>query len=254
MSNTVKVKVLLSSLMLTLLVSCGGGNQYMKGVKVTTSDVAGDTYLSVEAKLNMQNLLLAEISIPVTRNGVQIGTVALGPDLFAGNRVEVSLNMSALTGIMPGINRLPNGLAIPLIGSNSSISIKAGSGIQIYLVKAEDVLGLAVSINVKEFDGMGRSIGTTGIFPMFNVDQVVGAAGIYTSRLAGQNGIALAFNLSNYLPSEEQSVLRAGMVLDKPGSVELEYSVEDKASSRQKRKLARKMSRLSRDGTVLHSN
>lgn len=248
-----KIKLFMSSLMLVLLVSCGGGGGYMKGVKVTTSDVAGDTYLSVEAQLNMQNLLLAEVSVPVYRRGVQIGTVSLGPDLVYGNKVGVELNMSALTGIMPGVHRLPNGLAIPLLGSNSSIAIDAGKGIQIYLVKAEDVLGLAVSINIKEFDGMGRSVGTTGIFPMFNVDQVVGAAGIYTSQMAGKNGIALAFNLSNFLPQEEASVLRAGMVLDKPGSIELEYDVEEKASSRQKRKLARKMYYLNKSGAELHS-
>lgn len=248
-----KLKVLLSSTMLILFVSCGGGNQYMKGITVETKDIAGETYLSVDAKLNMQNLLLAELMVPIYKNGVQIGTVNLGQDILGGNHVGVEINMSEIIGGSHGLNRLPNGLMIPLIGANSSISFKAGKGIELYLIKTENVLGLAVSINVKEFDGLGRSVGTTGIFPMFNVDGVVGATGIYTSQFAGKNGIALAFNLSKYLPSETQVALRSGMVLDKAESVELDYSSQDVASSEQKRRLSRKMYFLNRRSTKLHS-
>lgn len=254
MLGSKKIKVLISSLMLVLLASCGeGSNQYMKGVSVNTHDVDGDTYVSVDAKIEMQNLMLAEIMVPIYRDGSQIGTVHLGQDIIGGNHVEIDINMSEILGVGGvGLHRLPNGVAIPLIGSNPSISIRAGKGIEIYLIKTEDVLGLAVSLNIKEFDGMGRSIGTAGIFPMFNVDNVVGAAGIYTSLTPGKNGIALAFDLSAYLPEEEMGALRSGMLLDKAGSVSLDYGVAEVGSSKQKKKLARKMYKLNRKAKKLH--
>jgi len=52
---------------------------------------------------------------------------------------------------------------------------------------------------------MGSKVGTTALMPVFSIDNVIGSAGIFTSKTKGENGIALVADVSAYLGGFVQS-------------------------------------------------
>lgn len=193
-------------LLLTFLLSftsCGGRPQVITDLNVSTTIVDGDAIASIDADLNFGNLMFPAVTLPIIiPNGMgQIGSLSLNPISQGTNQLSLSINLTEATRLDMARVQLPNGGQVPLIGNENGIVIPVGNGrkIKIYLALGEEQLVIGVAIPFKTLDSVGRKVGTTSLFPVFNVEGVFGAAGMFTSKTSGKNGFGLFLDLSSKL-------------------------------------------------------
>jgi hypothetical protein len=173
------------------------------------------------------------VTLPILhpRGQTPIGSVELLPLLGGKNQIKISVNVSSLADIHAEQAKLPNGNAIPLIANNPTITIPLGAGAQLYLTIGANAVALGVAVPIKQFDGIGSAVGGINLFPVFTIDKVVGAAGIFTSAQAGQNGFALIADVTQYVkmqdifvPQQAADVMRMAMVQEEQAIIKLDYS------------------------------
>lgn len=206
----------IKSLLITfsfILVSCGGRPQVIQDLSVSTTIVDGDAIASIDTELNFGNLMFPAITLPIiVPHGVgEIGSLELNPISLGVNHLSLNVNLSEATRLDLARVELPNGSQVPLIGQEDGIVIPVGNGkkIKIYLSLGEDKLVVGVAIPFKTLDSVGRRVGTTSLFPVFNVEGVFGAAGMFTSKSAGKNGFGLFLDLSSEM-AKIQNQIAAG--------------------------------------------
>ena len=194
---------LITLVMLSLVMSSCGANkpQVVTGIQVQSSTVDQDVFLALQADLNLGAMSFPAVSLPILhpRGQTPIGSVELLPLLGGKNQIKISVNVSALSDIHATQAKLPNGNAIPLIANNPTIAIPLGAGAQLYLTIGANAVALGVAVPIKQFDGIGNAVGAINLFPVFTIDKVVGAAGIFTGTQAGQNGFALIADVTQYV-------------------------------------------------------
>ncbi|HXH76565.1 MAG TPA: hypothetical protein VNJ08_16455 [Bacteriovoracaceae bacterium] len=195
----------ITMVMLTLFASCGKQPQVLTGVQVQTSHVENDIWLSFSADLNLGAMSFPAITLPVLhpRTLIQVGQVELAPSLGGKNYLKLGVNLSELSDIRSSRGSLPNGNTIPLIANNPTVVVNLGSGAQLYITVSETVTALGVAIPIRQFDQIGQSVPGLNIFPVIAIDKVIATAGLFTSRNAGQNGIAVVADVSQYVNMQE---------------------------------------------------
>jgi hypothetical protein len=183
------------------LVSCGKGGSVdiVKGLKVETTMVDNQVHLRVSSDIDFGNIMFPSLQIPVIRNGAQIGTVSMVPVLGSKTQLVVEVNASAIADLNVGPVQLPNGTLAPLIGTNTAIAVDLGNRAKLYVAAATNAYALGVAIPISGLDSLGNSMGGINFFPMFTIDRAVGAAGLFTSRTAGQNGFAFFVDITQYV-------------------------------------------------------
>jgi hypothetical protein len=192
--------------MLSLVVSaCGKRPQVVTGIQVQTSTLNQDVLLSLKADLNLGNMTFPAVTLPVLhpKGQTQIGSVQLMPVLGGKNQIKISLNVSAVSDLQATQSYLPNGQIVPLIANNPTITIPLGAGANIYLTLGADAVALGVAVPIKQFDGIGSAVGSINLFPVFSIDKVIGAAGIFTGSQVGQNGFALVADVTQYVKMQD---------------------------------------------------
>jgi hypothetical protein len=196
---------------LSLVVSaCGNRPQVVTGIQVQSAVVDEDVNLSLKADLNLGAMTFPSVALPILhpRGQTPIGSVELLPLLGGKNQIKITMNISALTDISAIQAKLPNGNAIPLIANNPTITVNLGKGAQLYVTIAANAVALGVAVPISTFDGIGGAVGATNLFPLFNIDKVVGAAGLFTGA-KGQNGIALVADITQYVNMQDIFVPQA---------------------------------------------
>ena len=246
------VVVIMSSLLLT---SCGGNSGMVNGVQIGTENIDGDIYLSLTTDLNIGNVQFAAAQIPIfdpdTRE--QLGSVSMVTDEFGQSSLQINVNLTRSSDFDLSSAQLPNGMMLPMIGQREVIVVPLGKGAELYisLTSASAIVG--ISIPVSGLDSIGRSTGPLTFMPFFNANNYRGAAGIYNSFNAGENGIAVVVDateaLSNLVKSNELEDQTYKMA-QKQQSLDIDWDVEG-ASRSQERKVKRALYRLHKKGTVL---
>lgn len=170
-------------------------------INVAPSYQGSDVMVSVDANLSLGNVTLPATTIPIflPKTWQEIGSVQMSVNAQRENNLKVSLNLSAIAQIEAQRAELPNGAVLPLIGENKTIVIPVENKLNIYVSFGDGLAALGVAIPFKNLDGLGAKVGTTALFPVFNIKNVFGTAGIYTSKNAGENGFALFADLSQIL-------------------------------------------------------
>jgi hypothetical protein len=247
------------------LVSCGKQNhQFMKDINVGTSYVDNDVYISVDAQMDFGAMQLPAISLPVKnpKTGEDLGGIEMGVVAGGKNFMKLSFNLSAVTPLQASQAQLPNGAALPLIYTNQVVEIPVGGSkadVRIYISFVEGAYALGVAVPIKSFDVIGGSVGTTSLFPIFNIENVVGSAGLFTSNESGKSGFGVFVDLTNVLDDllkgefkARTSHQEAGIALKSIRSIrraapvgELNYSSIG-VSSRKKKKIDKALYRLHR--------
>lgn len=205
MNLLTKGKSFLFLLISVLFVSCGNqsSNQFIKDINVHPYYENDDVFIKLETQYNMGNVALPFVELPIIiPNGNRnIGTLMMGPSLGGSNSINFTLNLSEVAQISSSRAKLPNGSSLPLIGDTELVEIGVGpeKKIKIYIAISDTVVAFGAAIPIKNFDAMGSQVGTTNVFPVFNVSNVFGAAGIYTSSTAGKNGIGIFTDLSRVI-------------------------------------------------------
>ncbi len=216
-----------------VLSSCGNRPQVVTGIQVQSSTVGQDVLLAVKADLNLGAMSFPAVTLPILhpRGQTPIGSVELLPVLGGKNQIKISVNVSALADIQAVQATLPNGNAIPLIANNPTITIPLGAGAKLYLTIGANAVALGVAVPIKTFDGIGSSIGAINLFPVFNIDKVVGAAGIFTGSQPGQNGFALVADVTAYVnmqnifvPQQAADMMKMAMVQEQQAVIKLNYT------------------------------
>jgi hypothetical protein len=195
------------------MTACGktGTNQYVKAIYVETDVQDNDNWVSLNSTLNVANLSFPSLRLPIVdpRDPSDLyGTFEISPIMGStDNALKVALNLSKVSGLPgAGMPTLPNGNSLPMRAPfgvdlieldiqqiNSKIYVALGQGVA--------VLGVAVAI--KEFDILNRYLPGANIFMGFNIQGVVGNAGIFTGEQSGTSGIGLFVDFSNLLPKAE---------------------------------------------------
>lgn len=189
-------------LSLVSLISCGSQKPMVDDINVTTSTVNGDIILNLSADLSIGNLQMPSASFPIIlpRIGKQVGQISLLTTPSGVNQLLMEVNVSEAANLDLTSVRLPNGSMIPLIGDNAVLEVPVGK-VVVYLSLAEGAQALGIAVPIKTFDAIGRKVGSASMMPLFNKNGVMGAAGIFTSKTAGQNGFALVADISSKLGS-----------------------------------------------------
>ena len=262
------LKVIPLIIISTLFISCGGANQaFVSDVEVSSSLDNGELLVSFGADLALGDISISTIAIPVAnpKNGKEIGLIQMFTDGSGKTRFEVDINASSIANIDSLVGKLPNGNMLPLVRQNNAIAIPVDGGrAHVYLAFSDGVAAIGASVAINGLDSVGLSIGRSSIFPSFNFDNVLGAAGLYTSPEAGKNGFALMVDISNVidtdlllgsspirLSSKSQIQSRSVMsISEKRDDVVLDHS-SIRMSRSKKRRLNRKLFRLHRKKATL---
>jgi hypothetical protein len=234
---------LVTLVMLSLIVSsCGKAPQVVTGIQVQSSTVGQDVMLALKADLNLGAMSFPAVTLPIIhpRGQTPIGTVELLPVLGGKNQIKISVNVSSLADIQAVQATLPNGNAIPLIANNPTITIPLGAGAKLYLTIGANAVALGVAVPIKSFDGIGSAVGAINLFPVFTIDKVIGAAGIFTGAQAGQNGFALIADVTAYVnmqnifvPQQAADMMKMAMVQEEQAIIKLNYSSQAPSKSKE---------------------
>jgi hypothetical protein len=199
---SVKHVIHMSLLVVTFaLVSCGKGsaNQFVKSVSVSTKDIDGDDWVSLNSVIEIAGAQVPAITLPIVdpRNPSDVyGKIALSPVLGSmQSNVELSVNLSRATGLANSdYATLPN-------GNNLPFSVPAGIDVieldipqissKIYLALGPQTVMFGYALALKEFDVVARYLPGANIFMGFNIGPVRGNAGVFTSTESGKSGLAL---------------------------------------------------------------
>lgn len=252
--DSLKGSVLLL-VMAIIFTSCGSSSSMINNINVNTTDIDGDVNVSLSADLNIGNLKLPNATLPIILpNGArQIGTLSLAQTLEGANQLTVNLNVSETAGLNLEEVALPNGNKLPLIGDRQVIKVPVGSGIEVYISLTSSSAAIGVAVPLGIFDQIGANVGTTSLMPIFNSNGISGAAGVFTSRNAGENGFALVADLSGVLGNliksnslEDHSFRMA----QKQQDMELDYT-EHMPSKRVERRVMKQLYKLHRKKTQI---
>jgi hypothetical protein len=226
---------LVTLVMLSLaFASCGKGTpKVVTGIQVQSSTIGQDVMLSLKADLDLGAMSFPSVTLPILhpRGQTPIGSVELLPVLGGKNQIKISVNVSSLADIHASQAALPNGNAIPLIANNPTITIALGAGAKLYLTIGANAVALGVAVPIKTFDSIGSAVGAINLFPVFTIDKVVGAAGIFTGSQAGQNGFALIADVTQYVnmqnifvPQQADVMVKMAMLQEQQDVVSLNYA------------------------------
>jgi hypothetical protein len=190
--------------LLVLLVSfasCGSQKPMVDDISVSPYYDNDDLHISLSANLSIGNVNLPQATFPIIhpKTGEEIGIVSMISLGGNQNLLDLAVNVSAISNLNSEVAKLPNGTLLPLIGNNRSIVVPIGPKVELYLSIGDGQVALGVSLPFKTLDKVGRKIGTSALFPTFNINQVVGSAGLYFSREAGKNGFALFADVTQVL-------------------------------------------------------
>lgn len=251
MSNLKSLRIVFLCIVSVFLVSCGSNKPMVNDVKVSTSVDGQDVMLSLTADLGIGNLQLPNASLPIIlpKDGREIGQVSLSGVLGGKNILSIDINVSETANLEFASARLPNGAMIPLIADNSVLKIPVDN-VVVYLSLLEGAQAIGVAVPIKSFDKAGRKVGTTTLMPVFSKNGNLGAAGIFTSKTSGQNGIAVVTDISGKIENLlNQSNARVAQ-MEQADSGSLDFRSHSVSKSKKKR-IDREMYKLHRKRTKL---
>ena len=201
-------------LLLSLVVfhACGKNpqNQIVKDIVLQSSVRDEDIWISLSASFMVGNLSFTAITMPI-RNpknpDVTYGEISFLPTLTPGfNEIKLALNLSDVAKIQGGANpTLQNGSPIQIGGIGQIPVIELlipGTNVKIYFALDQKTVLLGFAAAIKEFDVLSGYIGGANIFLGFNIQGVLGSAGLFTSRDSGKSGIGLFVDLSSVINTQ----------------------------------------------------
>jgi len=202
-------KILSTILVISFLISCGKKpqQQILKDINLETSYRDEDVWISLSSLMYLGNLSFTALDLPIRdpQNFPQIlGEISLRPTIdLSMTEIQLSLNLSKLAKNKgSGVATLPNGSSIPIGGIKKEKVIelvidKINSKIYLGLDNDTTILGFAIAIN--EFDVLSNYLGGTNLFLGFNIENVLGSVGFFSSIDPGKSGLGLFVDLSSVI-------------------------------------------------------
>ena len=254
MNTTFFAKSVSLIIILLSLASCGSQKPMVSDIEVESVTDQGEVFVSMEAVLSIGNVSLADLTLPiiVPRTQQIIGSVSMYTNMQGQNKFEIEVNLSAIANVNAVVAQLPNGNTLPLIRDNDVIVIPIQNKANVYLAFSDGVAALGATVAIRGLDSVGQATGTASLFPTFNINQVVGSAGLYTSRENGKNGFGIFADISSLIDTKDLlskpvrfSRLAQRQVVEHD-NLRLNYNSIN-PTRRQKRKMDNKLYRLHRN-------
>jgi hypothetical protein len=177
------------------LASCGkdGIKKIVTDIAVETQDDGASQLLSAEFVLDIGSTELPFITYPLPNN---LGSLRLFR-YDNQNQVAVDLDLTAVLKLPRVEGTLPNGQQVPVDTNGAGIIVIDIEGInsKVYVAQSGDTTLVGFAIAIKQLDGLGDIIGGAGIFPSYELANILFTAGVFTSTETAKTGIAVFANL-----------------------------------------------------------
>ncbi|OFZ19911.1 MAG: hypothetical protein A2X94_14745 [Bdellovibrionales bacterium GWB1_55_8] len=220
--KTQPISIALFGTIALLATGCGGGNDsnLFKSVGLSSYQENGDLYVEVKSLLQTGSMQLLSIELPIIDShdpSKVYGKLAVRQSFNGTAELALALNVSDTVNLPEFDGKLPNGTAIP-VGGLDQVPVVGlpigGSSAKVYIAYGAGVAMIGVAVPLREFDGMGQSVGNANIFPVFDFGKGVrGLGGIFTGMSPGQSGIALFVDAATAIapqPAAKVLALAAG--------------------------------------------
>jgi hypothetical protein len=184
------------------LTACGSSaNLSIKSVDLTTSQVSADTYINMDAIINIGSLKLPGVEVPVfnPKTMQPIGSLSLSPLADGTNEVTLSVDFTQVSTLDPTLGTtLPNGREIPselaMATGTTLVGVPVMTTSRVYVGgDVENDLYAGAAIVIPAFNSVMANVPIPlNIFFSFPFTaQLSGTGGMFTSPVANQNGIAV---------------------------------------------------------------
>lgn len=175
-------------------ISCGGDSKkWVSDLTVETAEVDNEVWVVTDFKVEMGENILPTLKLPVNRGRGSFRSWNKDGENYLG----LDLNVTDILNLPAGNGSLPNGQPVPVDTNGAGIIEMDINGIngKLYLAKAGDIVLVGLAATISQLDGIAED--SIGIFPFFDVNGYKVTAGIFTSRVDGENGIAIFATLGN---------------------------------------------------------
>lgn len=176
------------------IVSCGSNDgKVIRDIGVETRDQNNSKFVTADFLLNIGETELPFLHLPLPKDYGYFRLFRLNGE----NYVAVDLNLTEIAKLPGGVAQLPNGIMVP-VDTNGvgivQIDIPGING-KVYISQKDEMTLVGFAFSIKQLDGLGSSIGTSGIFPNFSIGKVKLTAGVYTGEETEETGLAVFANL-----------------------------------------------------------
>jgi len=214
--------VLPSALILLAVTGPGCGKKgfggLVSGAQFQAVEENGELYGDLKVLLNTGTLLFPSFDLPILNPrvpGSQIGAIGLRDALGLGTELNIRVHLNEIAGVdsLDG-STLPNGRLIPvaLPGGVSPHSVLIQGNTRLYFAFAEGTAFLGTAIVIPEFDRLAGYVGGLDVFlPFQGEGGVRGAAGLFSSTLPGQSGLAVFVDVGPVLSATSPKALTAAV-------------------------------------------
>jgi hypothetical protein len=192
------MKRLLSLLMVTALsvsmIGCGkNSRKLVTDISVETRDQDDSKYVTTDFKMDLGATELPFLHLPLPKNYGHLRTYRMNGE----NYVALDLNLTEVLKLPGDAATLPNGTMVPVDTHGAGIIQILVPGIngRVYVSQKDDMTLVGFAFTIKQLDGLGREIGTVGVFPNFDIKKIKMTAGVFTGENGSQTGIAVFANL-----------------------------------------------------------
>jgi hypothetical protein len=181
------------------LTACSGKN-ILNSLNVGIRSQNQETDLELSAVVNLGNLNLEEIQIPVLdpKTQTKLGIIGFTTNPSGGQRISLVINASSLIHANLELGTtLPNGRPLPSslgLGTQGALAIPVLNSSRVYIggdLKSKLILGIALTL--PEMDSVTSRIPVNSniFFRHAFTSELMGIAGIYSSPDPHQSGIAV---------------------------------------------------------------
>jgi hypothetical protein len=174
--------------------SCGNSsNRLVTDLGVETRDQDNAKFVTADFKLNIGETQMPFLHLPLPKDYGYLRTFVLNGD----NYVAVDVNLTEVLKLPGGPAQLPNGTMVPVDTMGAGIIQIDVPGIngRVYVSQKDDMTLVGFAFSIKQLDGLGSSIGTIGVFPIFQIGEVSLTAGLFAGEGSKETGLAAFANL-----------------------------------------------------------
>ena len=250
------------------LSACGkNASQIIQGVAVQTYEREKSHWAEVQTSIDFGSMTPPTFEFPISLPGDEghpIGTLGMAATAIGKGKVTVAVDLDRALRMQPKGASLPNGSAVPVM----SMDLNRIISFTVTKIKAQVYVGfdgqqavIGVAIPIKEFDGLAGGLGGANLFLPFDFgNDIRGVGGVFTSKNAGGNGIAVFVDGAQIF----SPVLSGGSAVAEVGGVsgfQVAQASElqpaqfgfDPSGARAQSTIFRNLGRLSSKRAVLHA-
>ena len=184
----------------TLSLTACSGKTILNSLNLGVSTVNQETDLELSAVVNLGNISLEEIQIPVLdpKSGMKLGMIGLSTTPSGSQRISLVMNASSILHADASLGMaLPNGRPLPSslgLGTSGALGLSVLNSSRVYIggdLKTKLILGIALTLPALDSVTHPIPINSNVFFRHSFTPELAGVAGVFASPEPHQSGIAI---------------------------------------------------------------